>query len=103
MGERHPLLTVVAHQRPSAPGAAGHHFQGVRDHIDTGHPPLLGRLESPRQGWSDLLRVGDMLGMTAKGFEDFVVAYIRRIGGHATQEGDRKSTRLNSSHVRISY
>src|SRR5439155_9551998 len=83
MGERQPLLPVVAHQGPSSPGAAGHHFHGVRDHIDTGHPPLLGRLESPRQGWPDLVRVGDMLGMTAKGLEDFVVAYIRGVGGNA--------------------
>src|ERR1035437_3050563 len=48
------------------------------------------------------LQVGRYLRI-AQGNNDFTVAAIRNVRGVSTQDRDRKSTRLNSSHANISY
>src|SRR5439155_22195773 len=48
--------------------------------------------------------VGDVAGMGADIFESYVGAVIATVAiGATSEDSDRKSTRLNSSHVAISY
>src|SRR5262245_54034019 len=74
------LFPAIAHQGSGALGARGHRLLRVSNHIRTRHLALLGGLVRTCQRGADIVRVHHVLGMTAKGLEDFIVPYLWGVG-----------------------